>query len=311
MTNIFYAGNNDEWNEYEVHLKNALNTLNIKYSITRHPLDPLNIDYIIYAPNGPLENFTPYKNVKLIQNLWAGVEVPLANETLTQPLARMVEPGLSLGMADYVMGHVMRYHLNTDIFQDVAPGEWLGQNIPPLAKDRSVGILGLGELGMNCANKLSEFGFNVSGWSRTKKKHARIECLNGVNGLDRILSKSEILVLLLPNTIETKKIINQKNIDKMTNGVSIINPGRGTLIDDAALLNALDTGKVSGATLDTFCTEPLPQNHPYWFHPKVLVTPHIASATRIDTACKIVAANIQRGENQKPFKYLVDKMSGY
>ena len=149
MVNIFYAGNNDEWGEYKVHIKNALNDLDIKYSMTRNPKNPLEIDYIIYAPNGPLKDFKPFKNVKLVQNLWAGVEVPISNQSLTQPLARMVEPGLTIGMADYVMGHVLRYHLGTDNFYKAKPGEWLGENIPPLSKNRAIGILGLGELGMH------------------------------------------------------------------------------------------------------------------------------------------------------------------
>ena len=162
MVNIFYAGNRDEFSEYQIHIKNALDYVNIKYSLTIDPIDPLKIDYIVYAPNGDLKDFQPFKNVKLVQNLWAGVEVPKANETLTQPLARMVEPGLTLGMADYVMGHVLRYHLNTDKFQNALPGEWHGDQIPPLSKNRSVGVLGLGELGMHCASKLSEFGFKVA-----------------------------------------------------------------------------------------------------------------------------------------------------
>ena len=97
----------------------------------------------------------------------------------------------------------------------------------------------------------------------------------------------------------------------MLDGVSIINPGRGTLINDDDLISALDSGKISGATLDTFYIEPLPKKHAYWSHPNVLVTPHIASTTRINTACEIVAKNIHRGETKKPFMYLVDKLSGY
>lgn len=311
MINIFYAGNSEEWEKYKINLNKALDQFDISYILTKDLKNPLDIDYIIYAPNGELKDFTPFKNVRLVQGLWAGVEVPLANKSLTQPFARMVEPGLSLGMADYVMGHVLRYHLGIDKFYNAAPGEWLGESIPPLSKNRSVGILGLGELGMHCANKLSEFGFKVSGWSRNEKKHSNIKCFHGANGLNKILSTSEILVLLLPNTKETKEIINKKNIGKMLDGVAIINPGRGTLINDGDLLSALDGGKISAATLDTFYIEPLPKKHPYWSHPNVLVTPHIASTTRINTACEIIAKNIHRGETKKPFMYLVDKLSGY
>lgn len=311
MINILYAGRADQWGEYEPALRRSFDQAGLEYNLTCDAQNPDSIDYIIYAPNGPLTDFTPFTHVKLVQNLWAGVEVPTANETLTQPLSRMVEPGLSLGMADYVMGHVMRHHLDSDTFAKAKAGEWLEGHTPPLAQDRSVGILGIGELGMFCGRKLADFGFQVSGWSRTLKQDDQVACFSGADGLATVLETSEILVLLLPNTDQTHHLINDTSLAKMRDGVAIINPGRGPLIDDAALLSALDSGKVSGATLDVFTSEPLPADHAYWSHPNVLVTPHIASITRTDTACDVVADNIARGEAGKPFKFLVDKQAGY
>jgi len=311
MINILYAGRADQWEEYEPALRKSLDASDLEYNLSYDAEDPESIDYIVYAPNGPLTDFTPFTNVKLVQNLWAGVEVPTANKTLTQPLARMVEPGLTLGMADYVMGHVLRHHLDSDTFAKAAAGEWLEGHTPPLAQDRRVGILGVGELGMFCGRKLADFGFQVSGWSRTLKRDDQVECFSGPDGLNTVLETSEILLLLLPNTEQTHHLINENSLTKMRDGVAIINPGRGPLIDDTALLAALDSGKVSGATLDVFATEPLPQNHPYWTHPNVLVTPHIASVTRTNTACDVVAENIALGEAGKPFKFLVDKQAGY
>jgi glyoxylate/hydroxypyruvate reductase A len=311
MLNILYAGNPDEWDEYSAQLRVAFDKVGFEYSLRQAISDPKDVDFIIYSPNGGLDDFTPFVNAKLVQSLWAGVEVPTANKTLTQPLARMVEPGLSLGMADYVMGHVMRHHLGTDRFATANAGEWLGELIPPLAQDRTVGILGLGALGMFCAHKLADFGFQTCGWSRTLKTDDRVACFSGDDGLQTVLEQSDILVLLLPNTADTHQLINAHSIAQMRDGVAIVNPGRGPLIDDNALLNAMDSGKVSGATLDVFSTEPLPADHPYWVHPSVLVTPHIASATRTNTACDVVAENIRRGAAGEPFLNIVDTQAGY
>lgn len=311
MVNVFYAGKSDEWPEYQSELNRAFSDVGLQVNLSNTANDPKSVDYIIYAPNGPLTDFTPFTNVKLVQNLWAGVEVPTANKTLLQPLARMVEPGLTLGMADYVMGHVLRHHLGTDHFANATAGEWHEELIPPLAQDRTVGILGLGALGMFCAQKLVDFGFPTCGWSRTQKSDERVTCKSGDEGLKDVFAQSDILVLLLPNTPGTKNIINAQTINMMKDNAAIINPGRGQLIEDDALLAALDRGKLSGATLDVFHTEPLPKEHRYWTHPKVLVTPHIASATRTNTACDVVSQNIQRGELGQPFLHLVDKQAGY
>jgi glyoxylate/hydroxypyruvate reductase A len=311
MINILYAGREDQWGEYGESLRASFDKIGLKYRLVLEAKAPEKIDYIIYAPNGGLADFTPFTNAKLVQNLWAGVEVPTANQTLTQSLARMVEPGLSLGMADYVMGHVLRHHLGTDSFANAKPGEWLEELIPPLASNRTVGILGLGELGMFCAHKLADYGFQTLGWSRSQKQCDKVQCHSGLVGLEAVLKESEILVLLLPNTADTSELINAETISKMRDDVAIINPGRGTLIDDRALLAALDSGKISGATLDVFHIEPLPSDHPFWTHPSVLVTPHIASATRTNTACDVVAENIRRGEAGEPFLYLVDRTAGY
>jgi glyoxylate/hydroxypyruvate reductase A len=311
MLNILYAGNPADWIQYSKHLRVAFNKVGLDCNLIQNAGDPADVDYIIYAPNGGLDDFTPFVNAKLVQSLWAGVEVPTANKTLTQPLSRMVEPGLSLGMADYVMGHVLRHHLGTDHFAAAKPGEWHGGLVPPLAQDRMVGILGLGALGMFCAQKLADFGFQTCGWSRSLKRDDRVGCFSGDDGLAQVLAQSDILVLLLPNTPETNGVVNAGAIAQMRDGVAIVNPGRGPLIDDDALLAALNSGKVSGATLDVFHVEPLPADHPYWVHPSVLVTPHIASATRTNTTSHVVAENIRRGQAGEPFLNIVDMQVGY
>jgi glyoxylate/hydroxypyruvate reductase A len=182
---------------------------------------------------------------------------------------------------------------------------------PPLAQQRNVTILGLGALGETAARKLADLGFQVSGWSRSAHDIPGIACHHGTEGLKGALATAEILVLLLPNTPATENILNETSLGWMPKGAHIINPGRGPLIDDGALLAALDGGRIAHATLVVFRTEPFPQEHPYWAHPKVTVTPHIASETRPETAAQVICENICRGERGTPFLHLVDRTLGY
>jgi glyoxylate/hydroxypyruvate reductase A len=138
-----------------------------------------------------------------------------------------------------------------------------------------------------------------------------IACHHGAAGLDAALSGAQIVVLLLPRTPETENVLNARTLDLLAPGACVINPGRGPLIDDAALLAALDSGQVGHATLDVFRTEPLPPDHPFWAHPKVTVTPHIASETRPKSAARVIAENIRRGEAGEPLLNLVDRGKGY
>ncbi|MCG6901564.1 MAG: NAD(P)-binding domain-containing protein, partial [Rhodobacter sp.] len=182
---------------------------------------------------------------------------------------------------------------------------------PPLARNRTVGILGLGELGSACARALTALNFNVIGYSRTPKAIPGVMCQSGPEGLQATLAVAEILVLLLPLTESTTNLLNAETLARMPRGAVIINPGRGPLIDDDALLGALDDGQIGHATLDVFHHEPLPQDHPFWAHPDVTVTPHIASETRTETATQVVVENIRRSEAGQPLLHLVDRTAGY
>ncbi len=311
MIKILYAAKPEEFEAYQGYINAGLSELGIENTIVEKSDNPAGIDYIIYAPSSGLQDFTAFTNTKLVQNLWAGVETTVGNKTLTQPFARMVEFGLKQGMIEYVTGHVLRHHLDTDFFAKQKPGVWRDDHVPPLTRDRVVGVLGLGALGQACAESLATLGFQVMGWSRSPKTIENITCLNGESGLKTLLGQAEIIVLLLPNTPATHHIIDAESISMMKEGAAIINPGRGSLINDDALLDALDSGHISAATLDVFATEPLPADHPYWAHSNVLVTPHVASATRIETATQTVIENIRRGEAGEEFLHLVDRDLGY
>jgi glyoxylate/hydroxypyruvate reductase A len=245
-----------------------------------------------------------------VLNLWAGVENVVGNTTLTQPLARMVDHGLTQGMMEWVTGHTLRHHLGMDRHIHGLNGAW-DKHVPPLAEDRRITVLGLGALGSACALALAGLGFSVTGWSRSPRAVNGVRCLNGEDGLAQALSTAEIVVLLLPLTAATENLLNADRLAMMPRGAVILNPGRGALIDDAALLAALDRGQIGHATLDVFRVEPLPADHPFWAHPSVTVTPHIASETRPASASRVIAENVRRGEAGEPFLHLVDRTLGY
>ena len=310
MINILFAAVTERWDQYQGPLKKELDLIGLEY-ILAEKLPPSEVVYLIYAPNSSIKDFSIFTNLKAVLNLWAGVENIVKNETLTVPLAKMVDEGLTQGMKEWVLGHVMRHHLGFDLHIFGQDGQWRDWSTPPLASDRNVTILGLGVLGAECASALAKLDFKVRGWSLTKKSIDNVTCHHGSEGLEKSLIGSEIVVLLLPSTANTENIINLKTISFLSKNAIIINPGRGTLIDEKALLKSLDDGKLAHATLDVFRQEPLPADHLFWQHSKVTVTPHIASETRPSTASQFIATNIDRFEKGKPLLYQVNFDAGY
>lgn len=308
---ILFSAKDANWDDYKDVLPAALAEAGLDARVTRAVSDPSSVDYIVYAPTGGLEDFTPYTGVKAVLSLWAGVEKIVQTPSLTQPLVRMADPdGLTAGMVEWVTGHVLRHHLGIDAHRAAQPGEW-AEAVPPLAMERRVCVLGLGELGSACAAMLSHLNFQVSGWSRRAKDLAGVACYSGADSLDAALKGAEIVVLLLPQTPDTENLMNAARLGMLPRGAVIVNPGRGPLIDDAALLAALDNGQIGHATLDVFRVEPLPADHPFWTHPNVTVTPHIASATRPPSAARRIAQTIKLTEAGAPLPGLVDKTAGY
>ena len=278
--------------------------------------DPASIDYIVYAPTSSSfadNDLSRYTNVKLVQSLWAGVDSIIGNKTLTQPLARMVERGMTEGMVQYVMCHLYRHLLRNYEFESATRrGTWVDSAAPPLAPQFRVAILGLGELGAACAEKAYQNGFVVCGWSGSTKRDMDFPCFCGIDALERdVLPNCDVVVTLLPLTRDTKHLLNEQRLRMMKHGASIINPGRGKLVDEGALLRCLDEHHLSFATLDVFATEPLPSDHCFWRHERVLVTPHVASHTRPSTASETVVDNIARSCEGKEVLHVVDRDREY
>lgn len=298
------------WSAYASILPQALAEAGLTAQIVTETADPALVDFIIYAPSAPLHDFTPFTRCKAVLSLWAGVERIVGNATLTQPLVRMVDPSLTEGMVEWVVGHALRHHLGMDR-HIVNPAHVWDPTCPPLARHRPVAMLGLGALGLAAARALQALNFPVTGWSRAPKSIPGLTCLSGEAGLVQALSSAAIVVTLLPRTPQTENLLNARTLSYLPPGAFLLNPGRGPLIDDAALLGALNTGQVAHATLDVFRTEPLPADHPFWTHPQITVTPHIAADTRPQSAARVLVENIRRAHVGEPLLHLVDRGLGY
>jgi glyoxylate/hydroxypyruvate reductase A len=178
-------------------------------------------------------------------------------------------------------------------------------------RDYSIGVLGLGVLGGAVARALADFGFRVSGWSRTGTSIPLVRCESGVAGLDAVLADSQLLMLFLPLTHETTGIVDRARLARLLRGAVVVNLSRGELIDDDALLDAVDSGQVAAVYLDVFRHEPLPQDHRFWSHPRIHVTPHVAALTDVTLACRQVADKIRQLEAGDAITGIVDRSRGY
>lgn len=306
MVKVLFAARAARWEDYEGPLRRALQKTGLAFDLVTDAA-PETVDYIVYAPNSDVQDFRPFTRLKAVLNLWAGVEAVIGNQTLNVPLCRMVDEGLTEGMVEWVVGHVLRHHLGMDAHIHGQDGIWRAGIVPPLARDRRVAVMGLGELGGACARALAALNFDVVGWSRSARDVPGVRCFHGADGVAQALEGAEIVVLLMPAAATSVNFLNAERIALLAQGAAIVNPGRGTLIEDDALLAALDSGQVGHATLDVFRVEPLPVDHPYWAHLNVTVTPHIASETRPDSASRVVAENIRRSEAGEPLLHVVDR----
>ncbi len=270
------------------------------------------VDYVL-CWKAPAGVFRGMDNLKAVFSLGAGVDHLRDQRALPEkvPVVRMVEPALTEGMSEYVIYQVLRFHRRmADYDAQQARREWrvLPQVRP---SDRRIGIMGLGVLGQDAAKKLRALDFDVAGWSRSEKKIRGVPCFAGSGALEAFLKRSDILVCMLPLTPATTGIINRQHLSLLPKGAYVINAARGPHVVEEDLLAALDSGQIAGAALDVFEREPLPADHPFWTHPKVTVTPHVASLTNPETGAKAIANNIALCESGKTPEYVVDFSRGY
>ncbi len=275
-------------------------------------LDAPPSDYAVVW-NPPPEFFELQQALKALFSLGAGVNDLLAMPSLPAdvPLIRMEDVGMAAQMEEYALYVALRQFRAMPKYEHAQADERWSRQPMRVRDEFRVGVLGLGVLGGAVARSLAAFGFSVSGWSRSAKAVAGVTCESGADGLDKVLARSELLLLMLPVTRETTGLIDHEKIAKLPAGASIANLSRGGLIDDANLLDALDSGHIAQAYLDVFNTEPLPAEHRFWTHSRVHITPHIAALTPHAIACHQVAEKIRKLEAGQAVTGVVDRQHGY
>jgi glyoxylate/hydroxypyruvate reductase A len=274
-------------------------------------VDPASVHYAL-AWKPPAGFFGRFPNLKLVTNLGAGVDSLVGRDDLPDvPISRLSDTGMVSLMSSYVLFSVIRYARDIPIFERAQRrGEWKYVH-PRALPDIRVGVLGLGELGGPAARALAQVGFDVRGWSRNLKDITGVTCQAGVEALDGFLRDIEILVILLPLTPQTRGLLDARRLALLPDGAKMINASRGAVVDEPALIAALQSGAIAEATLDVFVVEPLPKDHVFWRMDNVLITPHLASITVPEAAAREVAESIRRVRSGLPPLHQIDPRRGY
>lgn len=269
-------------------------------------------DYaVLWGPTPAL--LDQLSHVKAIFLMGAGVDAILKfGDALPRvPVIRLGDAGMALQMAEYVTHAVLRYFRRFDEYEQQARrGEW--RALPQHAKeDFTVGVMGLGKLGMPVVEAMRRFGFPVRGWSRTRKDVPEVECFAGIDSLEPFLRGTRVLVCMLPLTADTAGLLDGQRLAQLAPGAYLINVARGAHVVEQDLLALVRSGRIAGATLDVFRDEPLPGQHPFWSEPRITITPHISALTMRAESVRQIAAKIEALEKGQPVDDIVDRNRGY
>ncbi|MFW9270284.1 2-hydroxyacid dehydrogenase [Pseudomonas sp. NR3] len=273
--------------------------------------DPRDIRYLAawQAPDD-LETLLP--NLEVLFALSAGVDqLDLARLPPTLPVVRLLDPGISQGMCEYASFAVLSLHRDMMRYrQQQAERRWQAHRLVP-ARQRRVGVMGLGLQARQILATLKPFGFALSGWARSEHHIDGVTCHAGAEQLPAFLSQCDILLCVLPLTEQTQGILNRQLLEHLPKGAALINMGRGGHLVEADLLDALASGQLSAAVLDVLTQEPADPGHPFWNHPQILLTPHIAAMTQPETAFDGLLENIRRHQRGESMLGLVDRERNY
>jgi glyoxylate/hydroxypyruvate reductase A len=279
--------------------------------------DRSEIEYVI-AWRHPKGSLAGFPNLRAVFSLGAGVDHILSDPLVPDvPIVRVVDPDLTNRMCEWVVLHTLIHHRQQRMYDWMQSQQiWEDDPDQPAAREVRVSVMGLGVLGRAAATKLSVIGFDVAGWSRTKKDVPGIACFHGDDGLAPFLTRTDILVVLLPLTDATRGILNAGLFsalarDGRLDGPILLNAGRGGLQNEADIIEALNAGVLKAATLDVFASEPLPPTSPFWAHPRITITPHNAALSSPEAVTRLIAQQITRFEGGGAFEHVVDRQRSY
>ncbi len=254
-------------------------------------------------------------HLSLVVSVGAGVDHILMSDPdypRHVPLVRMVDPGLTQSMCDYVAWACLSVLRKARFLAgEQAAGRWKTAPIAAPADTCTLTVLGLGHIGLPVARTLQGLGFQVRGWSRSPKQIANLATTSGPGGMRKAIAAADIVVNLLPNTLDTRHLMNADVFNAMKPGAAVVNAGRGTTVDEDALLTALESGQVGEAYLDVFQVEPLPSDHGFWTHPKVTISPHNAAITHPSSGIRALTRALNEQAAGQPLSNLVDWERGY
>lgn len=273
--------------------------------------DPTDIEYLA-AWQAPDDFEALLPNLKVLFALSAGVDqLDLASLPVSLPLVRLLDPGITRGMCEYACFAVLSLHRDMLRYRQQQMARcWQAHLLQP-ANKRRIGIMGLGTQAQQILAALRPLGFALSGWARSVHRIPDVDCYAGNEQLPAFLSQCDILLCVLPLTEQTQGILAEKLFRQLPHGAALINMGRGGHLVESDLLAALDTGQLSGAVIDVLQQEPAPADHPFWHHPKILLTPHIAAMTQPESAFRVLLENIRRHQRGEPLEGEIDRTLGY
>jgi len=253
------------------------------------------------------------ESLEIVFSVNAGIEALLESGEVPAgiPIVRMVDDGLAEGMLEWLLATTLAWHRNLFAYRDrQSKGIWAPLR-EVLARDRRVTVLGAGHLGGRVAEGLAQIGFSTRAWSRTPKQIPKVVSFAGEDALPGAIQDAEILINLLPLTPATENLLDAPLLAHLAHDAVLINAGRGRHVVDQAVLELLDSGRLRAAVLDVFREEPLPQTHPFWRHPGVYMTPHVAAPTHASTAVAAIAENLLGFESGASLRHVVEPARGY
>lgn len=281
-------------------------------AVAGEPFDKAAVRYML-TWQMPEDVRTAYPSLEVIFSLGAGADQFVLSDLPDHvPVVRLIDGGLTGMMQEYVTMAVLALHRDLPGYLAQQREQiWGRVSVPPLASQRRVGVMGLGELGRGALRALAPFGFALSGWARSRRDIAGVTTFHGPDGLAPFLAQTDILVCLLPLTDETRGILDDRLFAQLPPDAALVHVGRGQHLDHDALTRALDAGRLRAAFVDVTAPEPLPQGHPFWTDPRIVLTPHIACITRIEASLPALAENIRRHRAGQPMEGVVDPSRGY